>query len=380
MIVTSSLYEGGAERVIAHLAKHIDRSRFQVTIAYQQERGGVGERLAASGYDVVGTPASQGRIGRYLSSRALSRVVRDRGIDLLHTHTTGSLTDGALCRLRTLGRVKLVHTFHFGNYPHCPRRHLLMERFASRAANHLVAVGIEQMAVLRSLFHAASPRMSAVLNGTERPSSHVDAEWSERLARDGRVVIGTTAVFTEQKGLDYLLDVARIFERERVKAVFVVAGEGPLRAKIEQRCRAMGLKESVLFAGWKANAGSTITPLYDVLLQPSLWEAMSVVVLEAMAAGKPVVVTDVGDNRHVVADGSTGFVVPSRDVEAMADRLRRLVASETLRRQFGATGRRRYEERYTAEAMTRAYESLYDRVLADGSTVRGNRENDACLA
>jgi len=373
LLLTSSLFIGGAERVIATLTRNLDRSRFTVTVGHLKKRGSIGDELAEQGYDVIGIPRAERGFGRYLSYRALAQVVRERKIDLVHTHTTYALTDGALCKLSSLGRVKLVHTFHFGNYPHYPRRYMLMERIASRVADHLVPVGVEQMSVLRSLYRVRPDRISAILNGTERPALDVDAEWADRLAEDGRVVIGTTATFIEQKGLDYLLDVAQALDRRGGGAVFVLVGDGPLRPALEARCRSMGIERTVLFAGWKKKADATMTPLYDVFFQPSLWEAMSVVVLEAMAARKPVVVTDVGDNRHVVVDGSTdaadatGFVVPPRDVAGMVDRLRRLIASVPLRQRLGAAGSRRFDERYNAGVMARTYEQLYERVLSGAS-------------
>jgi len=363
MLLTSSLVGGGAERVIATLAEHLDPTRFAVTVAHLKERGDVGDELAARGVCVVGIPRSRSRLGRYLSFRALGRIVRERRIQLLHSHTTYALTDAALCRVASMGAVRLVHTFHFGNYPHYPGRYVLMERMASKVASHLVAVGQEQRKVIQSLYGIPVAAISTVLNGTDCPPPQPDAEWAGRLAGSGRVVVGTTATFIEQKGLDHLLDVAKILQRDAVPAVFVVTGDGPLRSRLEARRDAMGLHGMVHFAGWKAKAGVTMTPLYDVLLQPSLWEAMSVVVLEAMGASKPIVATDVGDNRHVVEDGVTGFIVQPGDVDAMAARLSALVMSEPLRQRLGSAGRHRYEQHYTARVMTREYEDVYDRLL-----------------
>jgi glycosyltransferase involved in cell wall biosynthesis len=363
MLLTSSLYTGGAERVIANLARHLDRSRFRVTIAHLKHRGGIGDELVEHGYDVIGIPRAQQGLGRYFSFRSLCRVVEERRIDLLHTHTTYAFSDGALCRLARRGKVKLVHTFHYGNYPNYPARYLMMERFASRVANQMIAVGEEQRRVLRSLHGVASAPLTAILNGTDSPAPAPDSEWVQRLANDPRIVIGTTATFIEQKGLFHLLEVADIFKRQNIPAVFLLAGDGVLREPLQAKAREMGLDGTVLFAGWKTNAAATMMPLHDIFFQPSLWEAMSVVVLEAMAASKPVVVTDVGDNRHVVKDGSTGFVVPARDVQAMAARLQTLVASESLRRQLGCEGQRRFQQHYTAAAMARSYEQMYEAVL-----------------
>ena len=363
MLLTSSLTVGGAEAVIASLARHFDRSRFEVTVGHLKERGTIGDQLADEGHDVVEIPRIATTPGKYFSFRSLHRVVRERRIELLHTHTTYSLTDAALCRLASLGDVKLVHTFHFGNYPHLPPRYLWMERVLSRAADHLVSVGVEQMGTLKRLYGIADSRITPVLNGVNPSEPRVDGEWAARIAADGRTVIGTTATFIEQKGLMTLLDVAALLKTRGVPALFVIVGDGVLRPRLEAQIAALGVEGTVLLAGWKADAAATMTPLYDILLQPSLWEAMSVVVLEAMAAARPVVATDVGDNRHVVIDGETGWLVAPRDVATMADRLSALVADPEQRRRLGAAGQRRYQHHYTAEAMARAYEVLFTRVL-----------------
>ena len=148
-----------------------------------------------------------------------------------------------------------------------------------------------------------------------------------------------------------------------MRAVFVVVGDGHLRPQIQRDCEAMGLSDYVYLTGWKNEAGITMMPLFHIFFQPSLWEAMSMVVLEAMAAGKPVVATDVGDNRHVVRHDQTGYVVPVSDVDAMAKALQRLVHSEERRRAFGDAGRRRYEQEYTVQSMVRRYEQIYSQSL-----------------
>lgn len=372
MLLTSSLFGGGAERVIATLARHLDRSKFTVTVAHLKERGGIGRELTAQGHDVVGIVRPATVPGRYFSFLALKRVIDERQITIVHSHTTYALTDGAICRLASAGKIRLVHTFHFGNYPHLPARYRVMEQWASRVGSHLVAVGHEQSAILRALYRIPGRRISTIHNGTDSPPPDPDREWASRLGQTGRTVIGTTATCIEQKGLDHLLDVAALMRQRNVPAVFVVAGEGPLRARLEARRDAMGLQNTVLFTGWKPNAGVTMTPLYDVLFQPSRWEAMSVVVLEAMACTKPVVATDVGDNRHVVQDGRTGYIVRPGDIEGMADRLTTLVASKSRRDAMGVAGRQEYERHYTAAVMSRAYEDVYDRV-SGGTECAGSR-------
>ena len=94
---------------------------------------------------------------------------------------------------------------------------------------------------------------------------------------------------------------------------------------------------------------------------------MSVVVLEAMAAGKPMVVTRVGENSNVVIDGETGLTVPPANPEAMAVALRRLLHDVELRKRLGLAARQRYEAMFTTQHMITEYETLYRELLGDSS-------------
>jgi glycosyltransferase involved in cell wall biosynthesis len=366
MLLGSALHIGGAERVIANLAKHIDPSRFQLTIAHLKERGSIGQELLDRGFDVVGIPRAAGGVGKYLSFRSLARVARERGIQLIHSHTTYSLLDSALCNTFALRGIATVHSFHFGNYPHVPARYRLMERVASRFVTQLVSVGVEQGKTICSTYGLPPAHMRTIVNGVEPPNAAPDEDWRARLGGGRNVLIGTICVCSEQKGLPDLLEVAKIVSARLPDVRFVVVGDGPVREAMEKRSREMGLADAVTFTGWKDNAGATMLPLFDIFFQPSLWEAMSMVVLEAMAAAKAIVATDVGDNRHVVIDGVTGFVVPRSDHAAMANALCRLAESAPTRTAFGEAGKARYHEHYDARSMARAHEALYGEIL-DGS-------------
>jgi glycosyltransferase involved in cell wall biosynthesis len=363
LLLSSALWIGGAERVIANLAKHLDQTKFRVTIGHLKERGAIGEELVARGFDVVGVPRPQKGLGKYLSFRNLARVVRERRIDLIHSHTTYSLTDSSLARTLALDGVKTVHTFHFGNYPHLPTRYKLLENVSARFATQLVSCGVEQGKTISATYGIAPARIRTIVNGVEPPTAAPDDAWREKLGVGRNLVIGTICVCSEQKGLPDLLVVAKAV-REKIPDVrFVVVGHGPIREAMEKRAQEMGLGTTVTFTGWKENAGATMLPLFDVFFQPSLWEAMSMVVLEAMAAGKPIVATDVGDNRHVVLDGKTGYVVPRGDHAAMTGALLALAASPERRAAFGAAGKARYDESYAARQMARNYEALYAELL-----------------
>jgi len=362
LILTSSLHIGGAERVIANLARYLDKKRFTVTVCHLLERGVIGDELEKSGIPIVGVRRHGGKLRQYLSFLELRKVVRQLDIDLVHSHTTYSLCDASLCRITVPG-LKTVHTFHRGNYPNHDPKYMRLEKIFSRFASQLVAVGIEQKKKICSAYGLLPSQLRTILNGVENIQPTIDSEWEARLRQDGRVVIGSISTLIEQKGITDLLDVAQRVIHSGARPLFLIIGEGPLRAQLEEKARLLGIEDSVWFTGWVPSAATRVLPLFDIFVQSSLWEAMSMVVLEAMAASKPVVVTDVGDNRHVVEHGRTGYVVPAGDHEALAGAIQGLLQSVEARHNLGLAARARFEESYTAEAMARAHEDLYCQLL-----------------
>jgi glycosyltransferase involved in cell wall biosynthesis len=111
------------------------------------------------------------------------------------------------------------------------------------------------------------------------------------------------------------------------------------------------------------NAASRALPSFDIYFQPSLWEAMSISILEAMAAGKSVVSTDVGEAPHLIEHGTEGFLYKPSDVEGMASAILVLAQDARLRKETGDAAARKVAHRFTVDHMTRAYEMVYLNVL-----------------
>ncbi len=189
------------------------------------------------------------------------------------------------------------------------------------------------------------------------PDSSADS-FRARVGGENRILVGTIATLIEQKGLRDLLAVARRFRDAGDHVRFVVVGEGYLRPELEATRRELGLDDTVVFTGWVPNAAESTLPDLDVFFQPSLWEAMSVVVLEAMAAGKPIVATRVGETPEILEDGVDALLVERGDIGGMAAALGRLIDDPCLRSRLGRAARQK-AERFTVANMTRAYERVY---------------------
>jgi glycosyltransferase involved in cell wall biosynthesis len=177
---------------------------------------------------------------------------------------------------------------------------------------------------------------------------------------EGQFLVGTMCRIAPVKNLSMLLRAAERVEKEAPGMVrFAVAGEGPLRAALEEDVRRRGLEEAVRFTGWLDDT-ATFAAAADAICLTSHSECHPTLILEAMAASRPVVATAVGGVVRMVADGETGLLVDPDDDEAMARFIVELARDRDLAQRIGKAGRNRVEELFSPEQARRGFEQLVD--------------------
>lgn len=359
LFVNSTLHIGGAEKVLANLATHLDRERFDVLACYLKQNGVVGEQMQASGVELLPIPGlrTDGKPD-YFTSLKLLKLIRERQIDVIHTHDTHSFIDGAVCKLLR-PRLKYVHTFHWGNYPVLPPGEERIERALWRVADKLVCVGHEQASAVRKLYGIPESRIRVIWNGTEPAPPEVSPELEGMLPDDGTPVICSVSTLIPQKGLEDLLRGLALVRDQGHRFLLLVAGEGVLRGSLTQLAQELHLQDRVRFLGWVQDASRRVLPAGDIFVQSSHWEAMSVVILEAMAAGKAIVATTVGENSRVIVNDVSGILVPPRNPVALAAGLTRVLGDPALRQRLGDSAQLRFREALTTRQMIQNHEDLY---------------------
>jgi glycosyltransferase involved in cell wall biosynthesis len=174
--------------------------------------------------------------------------------------------------------------------------------------------------------------------------------------------IGTVGRLSWEKDQQALLEAFGLLKKQVDNACLLIVGDGALRGDLERAAEDLGIANDVQFLGYRDDVPSIMAAL-DVFVLPSLEEGISLTLLEAMAASRPIVATDVGGNPEVVVDGETGILVPSEDVAALAGAIIKLYGDKELRGKMGAAGRKRVEEHFSLNAMVDAYMALYSSVL-----------------
>jgi glycosyltransferase involved in cell wall biosynthesis len=173
-----------------------------------------------------------------------------------------------------------------------------------------------------------------------------------------RRVVGAAGRLSPEKGLAVLVEAARRVLREEPGAGFVLFGDGPLRGALAQQIEAAGLAGRFVLAGFRGDLDRHI-PWLDVMVLPSYTEGLPNVVLEACAAGVPVVATAVGGTPEVIEDGENGYLAPPGDAGALAGCIVAVLDSPDHGRGMGECGRRRVLEEFTFEAQAEQYRRLF---------------------
>jgi glycosyltransferase involved in cell wall biosynthesis len=359
---------GGAENVVMTIAQRLDRKKFTAGLCCTKALGVLAERLNIETPDVDVMLARTSRsLLRYAAPLAVHKTIAQFRPDVVHTHgVTALLQTGPLAMTGFLP--PWVHTFHFGNYDNLGKsRAYAAEAYLSRFASRLIAVSEAQRASIIRHHHLDGDRIGTIVNGVvPRPTPNRCASSCKRAElgfAPTDIVVGTIAVLNEQKGVAFLLRAIRQLLDAGSPAKFLIVGGGPCEAALRAEAQTLGLGPNVVFTGWRQDAGELLQAL-DVFVMSSLWEAMPMALLEAMAAKRAIVVTDVGENRRIVEDGECGVVVPPRDAEALAAGMTTLVRDRQLRERLGDAAHLRHHAHYSVDRMVAAYEDLYATVAS----------------
>jgi glycosyltransferase involved in cell wall biosynthesis len=296
----------------------------------------------------------------------LTKFFKRNGVDLVHLHEFFMNPHGVFAA--ALAGTPCVTTAH-GLLGYAASK--LRRRVAYRCIGRwgcLVTVSKQLASQFSEEIGVPGERIHTIYNGIpieefQRPND-MDRLRSEIGVAEGAPVIGMVGSLYPVKGYRYFIEAMETVKRRFPGAVFLVCGEGHLQDDLERFAAERGLNGHIKFLGFR-NDVPALLQLMDVFVLSSLSEGLSLSILEAMAAGKPTVVTDVGGNRESVVDGETGFLVPPRNPEALAEKVCLLLRDRTLAERFGRNGRERIISFFSRERMVRDYEQLYLSLLEE---------------
>jgi glycosyltransferase involved in cell wall biosynthesis len=356
---------GGAERLLIDLVRRLDATRFESLVCCIQARGELAAELEAAGMPVVCLERMRGKRFDWRAVADLRRLLRREGVSLVHSHLYHANLYGRLAAI--LASVPAVATVH--NVYTRPKFHRrVLNRWLARRSARVIAVSDQVRHDLLTYDGIDPARVVTIRNGIDlrRVASALTREQARaRLSiPGGTLAIGCVGRLEEQKGHRYLLDACALLAREAGLGRFrvLLVGDGRLRAALEQHAAALGIGASVSFLGMRSDVADILRAL-DIYAMPSLWEGLPLAMLEAMAAGLPVVISEVGGVAEAL-DERCGVRVAPKDSGALADALRQLATQPERRRSLGSAARARAEAEFGAEAMIARLSRVYEEACA----------------
>jgi glycosyltransferase involved in cell wall biosynthesis len=356
----TELDTGGAQKALARLLARLDRSRFEPSVAclYNGD-GAVAREIRGLGIPVV----DLGMRAKWRWDalwRLYRRLCKERPT-ILHTWMFHANLPG-----RLLGRLAGVPIIVCGERTmgqESRRRHWA-NRMTHPLADRIMCVSPAVADFVVKEVGIPKDKTVVIPNGVERRDSGSLPTQREARAWLGlptnRPLIGTVTRLAPVKGLDVLLEA--MLSLPDVHAVFV--GKGPEKGRLEAMAKELGIGERSQFVGRKEDVSTWLAAL-DAFVLPSHWEGMSNALLEAMAAGLPVVATAVGGTPDVVLDGVTGLLVSPGDPASLARAIGRMIRDPNLRQKMGRAGRARIEQHFSIEETVRRTEEMYTVLLEE---------------
>lgn len=356
---------GGGERFARDLLAALDPSYEPVVVGIHPE---VVAHVAGGrpGMRAEVLPAVRGR-GDVASLLAQARLIRGLDADVVHVnrHLYSGQYGVLAAALAGVPSLCVVH----GALPPSGRGQRQLTMAVDRLTARFVGVSHHVSAQIRVQLHVAPQKVRTIYDGIAA-ATPAGPEGARPEVMAGTVMgVGRLA---HEKGFDVLVEAMADLPGRRL----VLVGDGPERARLEALAGRLGVADRVRFAGWVSEPWAVrFRP--EIVVVPSRFEALSLVALEAMRAGIPVVATRVGGIPEVVVDQVTGVLADPEQPAALAKAIDGLLAAPARRAELAAAGLRRLEARFSHEAMRAAYEALYDELAAAPSGRPGDDTNDA---
>jgi glycosyltransferase involved in cell wall biosynthesis len=294
---------------------------------------------------------------------ALARLMRRFRPDLVHAHNLFSRTTEVAALLRTTYRIPLVTTLHLGRLEGGSRAlralvrtyELTLGRYIVRRSDHVTCVSSAVAEHARRIGGRVTS-VTVIPNGVDTGLFH---------PRPGRNSSGEAVLFVGRlvpnKGPETLIKAVPLVLARHPQARFLIAGDGPLRNRLEEQARKLDVEEAVHFLGIRKDVPDLMREA-ALLVRPSSLEGMPLVVLEAMASAIPTVATPVGGTPELVKDGVHGFLVPVGSSAALAEAITRLLDDRPLAQKMGRRGRDLVENGYSWDAVVDKTERVYAEV------------------
>jgi glycosyltransferase involved in cell wall biosynthesis len=365
--LTASTFHGGPERQMLGLAHHLPETDQTVFLSFA-EGGRCRQFLSTArhhGFEAVGLTQDTPRL--WSAVREIAGHLEQFGADVLCCHGyKANLLGRMAARRRKIPAVAVARGWTGESFK--VRLYERLDRFHLRWMDHVVCVSEAQAARVRRAGVRAN-RISVIYNAIDparflEPDTRYRAKLMRYFRQPRTHLIGAAGRLSPEKGFEVLVRAAEHVLREQPSVGFVLFGEGPERANLQKQINAAGLGQSFILAGFRADLDRFL-PHFDLMVLPSYTEGLPNVVLEAFAAGVPVVATAVGGTPEVIEEGVSGYLVPAGDDAMMAERIGDALDNADELPDMGRKGRLCVQEKFGFSIQAELYRDLFVQMCPD---------------
>jgi len=375
LYVFAALPIGGAEQLLVAELERLDKTLFAPLVCVISEKGPVGEMIEKMGIPLVPLHRMKKNQFDYGIIRELKKLILQEKVSIVHTHLYDGGKYGRIAA--RMAKVPIIiHTVH-NVYVKSRIKYHLINWILSFLSNRIIAVsGAVKESIVR-YDRINKDRIQVIHNGIdlsklEGPFSR--SEWrSEFGIGPEEYVVGVIARLEEQKGHIYLLEALSMMRDLLPLLKVLIVGDGKLRSFLEEETRKRGLSSCVYFLGTREPI-SPILKAIDLFLLPSLWEGFSVAILEAMAAGVPIIATRVGGTEEVITSGQDGLLIPPGDAQSLAKAIEDALIHREKFQKMAIMGQERVCRNFSIENHVASIQALYLEILTEKGIGPGTKQ------
>jgi L-malate glycosyltransferase len=360
MLMVRELGPGGTERQLTELARTLNPSRFEVHVGCFHD-GIRADELRAHGVPVLRLPVTSFMKPSALAGAwQLGRYLKRRKIRLVHTFDY-PLNCFGVPVARAFGTPVVLSSQRFHRQL-TPRAYLRLLRFTDRIANGIV---VNSESVRREMVdqeHVSAARVHLCYNGIDTARFHPAGRARAPEVAGAPLVIGVVCLLRPEKSLDTLLQAFARLSQLQHSVRLLIVGSGPEQPALEALAQELGISERCRFRPAVADVAPWLRSI-DIFVLPSLSEALSNSLMEAMACGCACIASSVGGNPELVQEGETGLLFRAGDAQELFQKLSLLAENAALRERFAAAAARAIQDRFSLEASASRMREIYNRYL-----------------
>jgi glycosyltransferase involved in cell wall biosynthesis len=361
--IMTRLPVGGVENQLLKVLRSYDRKRLSPLVCSLSNRGEIGKEIEAEGIEVVCLEKLGHKFDRSIVSD-LQTLMKEREIKIVRTHQYHANLYGRLAARKA--EVPCIVASVHNLYTRDRKLHRrLFNRHLSKNTDRVVAVSSAVKSDILKYDRIPKEKITVIHNGVVIPKIPLTKSKRARAGlgiSPGDKVVGTVGRLTYQKGLRHLLEAASTLTDALPGLRLLIVGDGPERGKLEDTARDLGISDKTFFLGMRRDVPELLSAM-DVFVLPSLWEGFGNALLEAMAASRPVIASDIPPSREVVGHEKNGLLVPVKDSSAIAASIKRLLRYPSLSERLGDAASKTVAANYTMEATVKKYMSLFSEIL-----------------